>query len=41
MEIVLAAFIGVWFSFFAVWSLIRLKKEYKNIIEKDIKGERK
>lgn len=41
MEIVLSAFIGVWFSFFAIWSLIRLKKEYKDIIEKDNKGERR
>ena len=37
MEIAVAAFIGAWLTFFAVWSYIRLKKEYKQIIDKEEK----
>jgi len=30
MEIALAVFIGIWFTFFCVWSYKRLKNEYKD-----------
>lgn len=31
MEIIVAAFIGVWLSGFALWGYLKLKKDYKDV----------
>lgn len=31
MELVIAGFIGIWLSGFALWGYLRLKNDYKNI----------
>ena len=31
MEIVIAAFIGLWLSGFALWGYLKLKKDYKDV----------
>ena len=42
MEIAIAIFIGVWLSAFSVWGYMRIKKEYKEVLNQpgeDRKGE--
>lgn len=38
MEIFFAVFLGVWLSGFALWGYIRLKKDYKDVLDSDPSG---